>query len=118
MSFYKIVGIAKFEFEIVMHLILGGPEDYNAFGRFPSRDLAISFYRSQLADQPYEEEIFDPFTATRKVVKKYFKKDSPMEWLDPLTEEQLNVKPCSLNFGIQEIVVNVEQVLEKEYLHD
>ncbi len=118
MSFYKIVGIVKVEFEIVMHLSLGAPEDFNAFGRFPSRDIAVSFYKSQLATEPYEEEIFDPFTATRKVVKKYFKKDSPMEWLDPLTEEQLNVKPCPLNFGIQEIIINVEQVLEKEYLHD
>lgn len=117
MTVFKIVAIAEIEYELVMHLTFGGPEDYKCFGLFPSRDAVIAFYRSQLVEQPYTEERFDPFTGVYKTYTKYFKKDSPLEWLDPLTEEQLHVKPCPLNFGVQEIVRNVKQIIEKEEIH-
>lgn len=117
MTLFKIVAIAEVEYELVMHLTFGGPEDYNSFGLFPSRDAVIAFYRSQLIEQPYEEEKFDPFSGTYKKYIRYFKKGSPLEWLDPLTEEQLHIKPCPLNFGVQEIVRSVKQIFEKEEIH-
>lgn len=118
MSLFKIVGIAEIHYELVLNVMMGKPEDYNAFGLFPTRQMAIDFYKSQLAEQSYEEEAFDAFIGKRRTFIKHFKKGSPFEWLNPLTPEQLNEKPCSLNFGIQEIVVNVKHVIEKEYLHD
>ena len=69
MTLFKIVAIAEVEYELVMHLTFGGPEDYNSFGLFPSRDAVIAFYRSQLVEQPYEEEKFDPFSGTYKKQK-------------------------------------------------
>lgn len=106
MTTCKVEAVVEFHYELVMNLLYGKEEDFISFAGFLTREMAIEFYRSHLVE-PYQERGFCAFSCREKIYTKYFKKDSTLENLAPLSEDELNGIVGPYNFGIHEIAVRL-----------
>ena len=109
MTIRKAEALIEVRYELVMNLLYGKEEDFISFSGFSTREMAIEFYRS-FRVEPYEERGFCAFSCREKMYKKYFAKDSPLENLSPLSDDELNGDVGPFNFGIHEILVRVISV--------
>lgn len=68
---------------------------------FPDRSAAIAFIRSHTVE-PYKDEAAEDYYGNIHCYQKTFAKGSPLEWMNPLTEDEMQ-GDFRLEHGIVEI---------------
>lgn len=111
MTKYQITGIGEYQWILVLNPMMSNTESGQEFGPFNTREELLAFYNS-FKVEPYVDEGPDMFGHLE--VKKYhktFSKGSPLEWMNPLRDDELE-QPGYHGHGIYEVLVNVEQVIK------
>lgn len=110
MSRYKISAELDITYDLVLNPMMSNIESVHCVGTFNSREEAKAFYNSHLASEPYKELGPNMFGPEEKMYHKVFKKDSPLEWLNPIMENEW-VTPSCHNHGLHDMYSNISNVV-------
>ena len=101
---YLVTGVEETGVLLVLNPMRVTPESRASFGIYPNKQAALAFYNSELASQPYSEEVPSGYSGDALTYRKVFKKGGPLEWMNPLSESEMK-SPSGLGHGFHEIVV-------------
>lgn len=100
MALYNIVGTLDISFVLWLNMMRNRVESRTEVARFDTREEAIAFYKGELVEH-YTDEGPNFLGDDTQPYRKYFRKGGPLEWFNPIMEEDLQ----GLNhrgFGIEE----------------
>jgi len=105
---YKINAVAEYGFILVLNPMMGNTENQKEFGPFETKDQLMSFYNGEKTEL-YREEGPNMFGPDPKTYSKSFKKDGPLEWMNPLMESEFET-PGHHGHGIHEVILSVNDI--------
>lgn len=105
---YRIEANGIYQFWLRLNPMMSNAESGQSFGPFETKEEAIKFYENEKCE-PYKDQGPDMFGPGKKTYHKSFKKDGPLEWLNPLHESEFDA-PGYFGHGIHEVLSHVEDV--------
>jgi hypothetical protein len=99
----------KYKYVLVLNPMMSNVESCQEFGPFDTAEQARSFYDQHLAPEPYTEEGPNMFGDGVKKYSKMFRKDSPLEWNNPLYGNEWET-PNHWGHGLHEVITSVTNV--------
>lgn len=108
MARYRLDLDVDISFYLVLNSIYAEAQNQVPFGPFDTRDQAIAAYRADLVE-PYGEEGVCAFSGNTKTFRKTFRKGSPFENCNPLSESEL-IEPGHFGHGIHEKITVIREI--------
>lgn len=95
---------------LVLNPMTGRVQEQSPTGPFSSKEEAITFYNNEKVE-PYDDEGPDCFNGGTKNYRKAFRKGGPLEWCNPLSDDELQA-PGIHGHGIHEKItlINIIRV--------
>lgn len=108
---YSIRAKAKYGFYLLLNPMMSNAESRMEFGPFPTREAARAFYDAEAVELYHESgaDTFSTVGSTEKKYHKFFRKDGPLEWCNPLHESEWNT-PGLFGHGLHEVILDVYDI--------
>lgn len=114
----QITALATYEYVLVLNPMMSNTEARADFGPFPTKEALMVFYNAEKVE-PYKDEgvdtFCDPYNKTgKKMYRKCFRKGGPLEWMNPLNEQEMQ-EPGLFGHGIHEVLVKLDNIQRQSY---
>ena len=109
MTKYYINAIATYGFMLALNPMQRNTENFESFGPFVTLEALRVFYDGEKVEM-YQEEGPNCFDGGVKVYNKSFRKDGPLEWMNPLTEVEW-ITPSYFGHGVHEEIMEVTNIV-------
>ena len=107
---FNIQAIGIYGFALVLNPMTGNIENRKEFGPFETKEELMQFYNGEKVEV-YKDEGPNMFGGGVKNYTKSFRKNGPLEWMNPLMIDEFD-KPGYHGHGIFEVLLRVEEVVK------
>lgn len=106
---FQITGQLDINYYLVLNNMRDKAESRCQFGPYESKEAALAYHDSQLADQVWEDtgaSGIEPYF-NNQVFRKSFKKGSNLEWMNPLQPTERD-EPGFFGHGVFRVLENLD----------
>lgn len=100
-----VTAYVEISYILVLNPMTGNTENTAKFGPFPSKEVALQFHDSERVEV-YSDEGPNLFDGGVKNYHKTFRQGGPLEWMNPLTDEEREVIG-RYGHGVHECIMDI-----------